>query len=147
MNIQSLMNELFRWCADGAPHDYSGTCDTLKTGNPETEVHKVAVSMFATPAVIRAAHEWGAELLIVHEPTFYAHMDDNFAELGNRDGGHRIVSLEHLERRYGAVEEFLGPLVDVEYGSAENLTRVLWDFHTSTNNVRGRGRYTNSSPS
>ena len=83
MNIQTLMNELFRWCADGAPHDYSGTCDTLKTGNPETEVHKVAVSMFATPAVIRAAHEWGAELLIVHEPTFYAHMDDNFAELRN----------------------------------------------------------------
>ena len=79
MNIQTLLNELFRWCADGAPHDYSGTCDTLKTGNPETEVHKVAVSMFATPAVIRAAHEWGAELLIVHEPTFYAHMDDNFA--------------------------------------------------------------------
>lgn len=71
----------------------------------------------------------------------------NFAGLGNRDDGHRIVSLEHLERRYGTVEEFLGPLVDVEYGSAENLTRVLWDFHTSTNNVRGRGRYTNSSPS
>ena len=57
MNIQSLMNELFRWCADGDSHDYSDTCDTLKTGNPETEVHKVAVSMFATPAVIRAAHE------------------------------------------------------------------------------------------
>ena len=60
MNIQSLMNELFRWCADGDSHDYSDTCDTLKTGNPETEVHKVAVSMFATPAVILC--RWGLRL-------------------------------------------------------------------------------------
>ena len=36
MNIQELMNELFLWCRDGGPHDYSKSCDTLKTGNPET---------------------------------------------------------------------------------------------------------------
>lgn len=77
MKIQTLMEELFRWCADGDPHDYSKTCDTLKCGNAETELHKVAVSMFATPEVIRAAHEWGAELVIVHEPTFYAHYDND----------------------------------------------------------------------
>ena len=53
MNIRTLMEELFAWCGDGIPHDYSNSCDTLKTGNPETEVSKVAVSMFATPDLIR----------------------------------------------------------------------------------------------
>ena len=33
MNIRSLMDELFRWCEDGGPHDYSATCDTLKAYN------------------------------------------------------------------------------------------------------------------
>ena len=75
MKIQTLMNELFSWCRDGEPHDYSQSCDTLKTGNPETEVRKVAVSMFATPDLIREVRDWGAELLIVHEPTFYDHYD------------------------------------------------------------------------
>ncbi len=75
MNIQTLMNELFAWCSDGGPHDYSQSCDTLKTGNQETELHKVAISMFATPNLIREVRDWGAELLIVHEPTFYDHYD------------------------------------------------------------------------
>ena len=75
MNIRSLMDELFRWCEDGGPHDYSATCDTLKAGDPGTELRKVAVAMFATPDLIREAHAWGAELLIVHEPTFYDHYD------------------------------------------------------------------------
>ena len=75
MNIQELMNELFLWCKDGGPHDYSKSCDTLKTGNPETELTKVAVSMFATPEIIREVSVWGAEFLIVHEPTFYDHYD------------------------------------------------------------------------
>ena len=75
MKIQTLMQELFNWCADGGPHDYSNSCDTLKCGNPETEIRKVAVSMFATPEVIRAAARWGGQLLIVHEPTFYDHYD------------------------------------------------------------------------
>lgn len=75
MTVRELMEELFRWCADGAPHDYSSSCDTLKCGSPETEVRKAAVTMFATPEVIRAAAQWGAQLLIVHEPTFYDHFD------------------------------------------------------------------------
>ena len=80
MNIQELMNELFLWCSDGGPHDYSKSCDTLKTGNPETELSKVAVTMIATPEVIREAAAWGAEFLIVHEPTFYDHYDRKLEE-------------------------------------------------------------------
>ena len=41
---------------------------------------KVAVSMFATPDVVKAAHEWGAQLLIVHEPTYFNHMDNHSDE-------------------------------------------------------------------
>ena len=75
MNIQTLMEDLFNWCSDGGEHDYSNSCDTLKCGDPGTEIRKAAVSMFATPDVIRAAARWGAQLLIVHEPTFYDHYD------------------------------------------------------------------------
>lgn len=51
------------------------TCDTVKSGDPEREITKAAFTMFATPAVVRAASEWGAQLLMVHEPTYYNHMD------------------------------------------------------------------------
>lgn len=72
MKAFEIMEELFSLTE---PHDYSKTCDTCKTGDPEREVTRVATCMFATPAVIRAAAAWGAELLITHEPTFYTHMD------------------------------------------------------------------------
>ena len=75
MKIRELMDEIFAWCQDGAAHDYSNTCDTLKCGDPETELHRVAVAMFATPELIRRVREWNAQLLIVHEPTFYDHFE------------------------------------------------------------------------
>ncbi|MBR6676491.1 MAG: Nif3-like dinuclear metal center hexameric protein [Clostridia bacterium] len=52
------------------------TVDCLKTGDPECEVTKIATCLTATPDVLRAAGEWGAELLITHEPTFYNHVDE-----------------------------------------------------------------------
>lgn len=51
------------------------TCDTLKAGDPDKEVRKVAVTMFAPPDVIREAAAWGADMLIVHEPLYYNHAD------------------------------------------------------------------------
>ncbi len=54
---------------------FDNTCDTLKCGNAEKEVHKTAVTMFPTVDVINKAHEWGADLLIVHEPLYYNHLD------------------------------------------------------------------------
>lgn len=51
------------------------TVDTLKSGNGDVHLKKVAVSMFGTPDVISDAVRWGADLLIVHEPIFYQHMD------------------------------------------------------------------------
>ncbi len=49
--------------------------DTCKAGDPDNEIHKVAVCCIATPEVIRQAAAWEADLLITHEPTFYDHFD------------------------------------------------------------------------
>ena len=46
------------------------TVDTLKAGSAEREVKKLATCFIATPEVIRAAADWGADLLITHEPTY-----------------------------------------------------------------------------
>lgn len=72
MKAVDIMEELF---ALANPGDFSRSCDTCKAGDPNREVHKVAVSMFATPDVVRQAQAFGAQLLIVHEPTYYNHMD------------------------------------------------------------------------
>ncbi len=51
------------------------TVDTHKAGDKDVEVTKIGVCMTATPNVLREAKEWGAQLLITHEPTFYNHVD------------------------------------------------------------------------
>ncbi len=66
--------ELIKKLNDGA-HPPERTCDTVKAGDPEKEIHKVAVSMFATVDIVRRVKEWGADMLIVHEPTYYDHME------------------------------------------------------------------------
>lgn len=52
------------------------TVDTLKVGDPQKEVKKIGTCLTATPEVLCAAKEWGADLLITHEPTFYNHRDE-----------------------------------------------------------------------
>ncbi len=77
MKAYELMNELFALADE---RDYSNSVDTLKAGNADAEISHVAVSMFATPDVLRAAKAWGAEMLIVHEPTYYNHRDEHSDE-------------------------------------------------------------------
>ena len=71
MKAIELMEEL----KNGAFELNGRTCDTVKAGNPEKELKKVAVSMFATIDTFKKVKEWGADMLIVHEPTYYDHMD------------------------------------------------------------------------
>ena len=74
MKAYEIMNDLFSLASrmgDGR------TCDTIKAGDPNAEITKVAVAMFATVDVVRQAKDWGAQLLIVHEPTYYNHWDDH----------------------------------------------------------------------
>ena len=74
MKAYEIMEDLFSL---SGPLFSDRTCDTIKAGDPNAEVTKVAVSMFATVDIVRQAKDWGAELLIVHEPTYYNHWDDH----------------------------------------------------------------------
>lgn len=73
MKAFEIMNSLFALADDV---DFSNTCDTCKAGDPNVEVNKVAVTMFPTPKTVLDAKNWGAQLLIVHEPAYYNHMDN-----------------------------------------------------------------------
>lgn len=77
MKAFEIIEELFALADE---RDYSKTCDTLKAGNPDVETDKVAITMFPTPEVIKKAKEWGAQLLIVHEPMYYNNMDKHSDE-------------------------------------------------------------------
>lgn len=52
------------------------TVDTFKSGNPDDVVTGVAVSMFANMETLRQAVTQNCNLIIVHEPTFYNHLDN-----------------------------------------------------------------------
>ena len=52
------------------------SCDYVKAGDTGKTIKKVAVSMFATVDVVKRVKEWGADMLIVHEPTYYDHMEN-----------------------------------------------------------------------
>lgn len=73
MKITNLIEDLKTWNA--IPVDEKDTCDTVKAGSVDKEVHKVALAMFGTIDVISQVKDWGADLLIVHEPLYYEHMD------------------------------------------------------------------------
>jgi putative NIF3 family GTP cyclohydrolase 1 type 2 len=51
------------------------TVDTFKAGNPDAAVTGIAVTMMATMDVLQRASAKGLNLVITHEPTFYAHVD------------------------------------------------------------------------
>lgn len=81
MKVSEIMNDLFSLAYK---QDFADTCDTCKAGDPETEVKRVAVTMFATPDVIRQAADWGAQLLITHEPTYHTIEDIASHEIVDR---------------------------------------------------------------
>ena len=64
MKAKELIEKLF---LSATERDLSKGCDQLIAGNPEAEVTKVAVTMFATPNIIKQAKEWGAELIITQQ--------------------------------------------------------------------------------
>lgn len=52
------------------------TCDTIKFGDENKETSRVGVCMMPTVEVLKKAIEWKTDLLIVHEPMFYEHMEN-----------------------------------------------------------------------
>ena len=77
MTAREIMEKVFVY---GKDFNYVETCDTLKSGDPDAEVKKLAVSMNPTVEVIRNAHAWGADMMITHEPLYYNHMDEHSDE-------------------------------------------------------------------
>lgn len=69
-------HELFEEIIKGGEIYSWKTCDVLKAGDPNKELKKVAVTMFATVDTVKKAREWGADMLIVHEPTYYDHYEE-----------------------------------------------------------------------
>ncbi len=95
MRARELMAELLGWAAERIPD----TVDTCKAGDPGREVRKVAVCFIATPEVIRGAAQWGADLLITHEPTYYEHHDS----VEGREEDPVISAKKKLVRQSGMV--------------------------------------------
>jgi putative NIF3 family GTP cyclohydrolase 1 type 2 len=52
------------------------TVDIIKAGDPKTDVSGIITCMFATMNVLRQAVEKNCNLIIVHEPLFYNHLDE-----------------------------------------------------------------------
>ncbi len=71
MKAYELFNEIIK-----GGHADTKTCDTKKAGDPNKELKKVGVTMFATVDTVKKAREWGADMLIVHEPTYYDHFEE-----------------------------------------------------------------------
>ena len=82
MKIREVIDRIL----DYHPHleGYKG-CDTFKCGDPDAECSGVVCAMSPTIHVIRKAIELGANLIVVHEPTFYTSADEDgwFEEFGN----------------------------------------------------------------
>ena len=67
MRVAEFWERLTAW----SPLDRERSADGLVFGDPEREVGLVAVSLLATPRVLRAAKAAGADMLLVHEPTVH----------------------------------------------------------------------------
>lgn len=74
MKAIEIIEKLFALADD---IDYSKSCDKCIAGDNNADVTKVAVTMFPSPEVIKAAKNWGAELFIAHEPYYHCPAEEN----------------------------------------------------------------------
>jgi putative NIF3 family GTP cyclohydrolase 1 type 2 len=81
----------------------SRTVDTFKIGNPETVVKGIATSFSATLDVCQRAVASAKNLIIVHEPTFYNHLDET--------------------------KDLTGEIYQVKRTFIEKNNLVVWRFH------------------
>lgn len=109
--IQSVIDALGAAVPGGLP---AATVDTLKAGDAQREVARVAVCFMATLEVLEQAAARGANLVITHEPTFYGHHD-------------RVDWLEG-DPVYAAKRAFI---------EAHGL--VVWRFHDGPHRLRPDG--------
>lgn len=77
MKIREVVEKIL----DYHPHveGYKG-CDDFKCGDPELECTGVITALAPNVSVIKKAIELGANLIVVHEPTFHTSDDDGWNE-------------------------------------------------------------------
>lgn len=73
MTIQSIIDKLLNYYPEIPLKE--GSCDGFKCGNPQDECTGIVTSVASSIHVIQEAIRLGANLLIVHEPSFYTHLD------------------------------------------------------------------------
>ena len=76
MKIKEVINKILEYHPQ-FPKEYNG-CDDFKCGNPEEECTGIVVALTPTIKVIKKAIELNANLIIVHEPTFYTSLDGDW---------------------------------------------------------------------
>ena len=98
MTIQQVIDNIIAYHPDLGER-LATTCDTVKYGDTSRECTGVATAIYPSPDVIRAAGEAGCNLLVVHEPSFYSHMDPLDWLAGNETAEKKMALLD----RYGMV--------------------------------------------
>ena len=143
-------------CSVGTWVDWQGrTCDGFKYGDPDTEVAGIAVGWQSLQSALEEAQAKGCNLFITHEPTFYAHMDDDEAMKRTAPARHKIDFLERtgmviyrchdvwdIFPRLGIVDawsEFLGlgePVTKIKYYNLHEVPpTTAWEL---TNRIAQR---------
>lgn len=77
MTAKSIIEKLY---GEKTENVSAESCDCIKAGNPDKEVNKVCVTMFATVDIIKKAKNNNVDMIITHEPLYYRHMDDAQSE-------------------------------------------------------------------
>lgn len=93
---QMIAREVHEHMLEVAPWvDWQGrTCDGFKHGDPEAEVACIAVAWMATMDSIKRAQGFGCNLFVTHEPTFYAHYDDDDELRSSRPAREKLALLD-----------------------------------------------------
>ena len=74
MTIQQVIDKIIAYHPPLGEREAT-TCDTVKFGDTSIPCTGIATAIYPSPDIIRAAAKAGCNLLVVHEPSFYSHMD------------------------------------------------------------------------
>ena len=74
MTIQEVIDRIIAYHPPLGERE-ANTCDTVKIGDTSAECTGVATAIFASVEIIQKAIAAGCNLILVHEPSFYTHMD------------------------------------------------------------------------
>lgn len=86
---------LLDYLLDNSPWvDRAKTVDTVKFGDPETEIRKAGVCWYPSMKTIRAAQEEKCQLLICHEPLLWEHAAAETQWRDKSPGREKIAALE-----------------------------------------------------